>query len=376
MFGQLALAVLVSTVLVVAGHRAQAHEVRPAIADVTLEAASLNWEIELTLEGILSGVDMSAVADTNLSPRASEYDRLRIAPPGELEDLLRRSWPTLRSGFVIRAGDTVVFPDLELVLVPDVGNPDLPRDSRLTLTAELPEDGSAVEIGWRGMFGPMILRHSNGGEEAFAGLLSGGTLTPPLPREGGAAESALQSFGRYIVLGIEHIVPKGLDHILFVLGLFFYSIRMKPLFYQVTAFTAAHTVTLAMASLGIVRIAPEIVEPLIAASIVYVAFENLRPEGNTGVRTAVVFLFGLLHGLGFASVLGDIGLAEGRFIATLIGFNIGVEIGQMLVILVAWLVIGHWFGTKAFYRPWIAQPASIAIGLIGAWWVVERTILA
>ena len=127
-----------------------------------------------------------------------------------------------------------------------------------------------------------------------------GRSAPPCPREGFAVEGALPVFGRFIVSGFEHIIPKGLDHILFVLGLFFFSLRFGPLLWQVTAFTLAHTVTLALASLQIVSIPASIVEPLIAASIVYVAVENifggkvgpganrgglrLRPAARAGLR--------------------------------------------------------------------------------------------
>ena len=174
-------------------------------------------------------------------------------------------------------------------------------------------------------------------------------------------------------------MPQGLDHILFVLGLFFYALRWRPLLWQVTAFTAAHTCTLALATLGIVRIAPATVEPLIAASIVYVAVENVVAGGRaqiTPLRIAVVFGFGLLHGLGFASVLSEFGLGGAHFVASLISFNVGVELGQLAVIAVAFVLLGLPFGARPWYRRIIAVPASVLIGAVGAWWVLERTVLA
>ena len=161
-----------------------------------------------------------------------------------------------------------------------------------------------------------------------------------------------------------------------LLGLFFFSLAWRPLLWQVTTFTLAHTFTLALASLQIVTLPASIVEPLIAASIVYVAVENVFSDGRLSRwRTLIVFLFGLLHGLGFASVLGEIGLGQGRFVVSLIGFNIGVEIGQLLVIAAAFALVGYWFGRKPYYRAVFAIPASIAIGLVGAWWVIERVFL-
>ena len=93
-------------------------------------------------------------------------------------------------------------------------------------------------------------------------------------------------------------------------------------------------------------------------------------------RPVVVFGFGLLHGLGFASVLGEFGLPETAFLPALIGFNIGVELGQLTVIAVAFALVGYWFRDRPWYRARIAIPASVFIALIGAWWVVERTVLA
>ena len=92
-------------------------------------------------------------------------------------------------------------------------------------------------------------------------------------------------------------------------------------------------------------------------------------------RPALIFGFGLLHGLGFASVLGELGLQPGSFLISLIGFNIGVEIGQLAVIAAAFLAVGLWFGRKPWYRQRIAIPASAVIGLVGAWWFVERVFL-
>ena len=128
--------------------------------------------------------------------------------------------------------------------------------------------------------------------------------------------------------------------------------------------------------MGWVTISGSVVEPLIAASIVFVAVENIFSQNLHRWRPALIFGFGLLHGLGFASVLQEFGLPDGQFIAALIGFNIGVEIGQLTVIACAFLLLGVWFGNKPWYRAYISIPSSCLIALIGAYWVIERTILA
>jgi hypothetical protein len=351
---------------------AAAHEIRPAVADVSVGATEVRIALRVVLEPMVAGIDAGEFQDTNDSPLAGHHDRLRALPPAELEAAFRAAWPGIRARITLLAGETPVAPELRAVSVPEVGDPALPRDSRLELVAQLPPDGTPVRFGWAAALGPVAVRQAEGGADAYAALLSGGATSEPLPRTGVVTETAGATFARFVVAGFEHIVPKGLDHILFVLGLYFYALAMRPLLAQVTAFTLAHTVTLGLASAGIVAVPATIVEPLIALSIVFVAVENVVGGRLGWTRVAVVFGFGLLHGLGFASVLQDVGLEAGRFAVGLIGFNVGVEIGQLAVILAAFLLLGLPFGRQAWYRRAIAVPASLAIAAIGAWWTAER----
>jgi hypothetical protein len=215
-------------------------------------------------------------------------------------------------------------------------------------------------------------------QTAYAAFLEGGELSAPLPREGAVQESTAAVFWRFVVEGFEHIIPKGLDHILFVFGLFLFSLAWRPLLAQITAFTLAHTVTLGLATLSLITIPAAqmwLVEALIAISIAYVAIENiLRPKLGWW-RVVVVFGFGLLHGLGFASVLGDLGLAQGQFVLSLIAFNVGVELGQLSVIAVAFMLLASPFGRARLYRKIIVVPCSLCIAIIGIWWAIERSFL-
>ncbi len=186
--------------------------------------------------------------------------------------------------------------------------------------------------------------------------------------------SAWQTFWRYLVFGFEHILPKGLDHILFVLGLFLFSRRLGPLFWQVTAFTVAHSVTLALAVLGVVELPARVVEPVIALSIAYVAIENIFAHRMTRLRPLVVFMFGLVHGLGFAGVLRDLGLPENQLLPALVAFNVGVELGQLSVIGLAFLAV-CWMWNRDSYRKMVVIPGSIAIAAVGLYWTVERIFL-
>ena len=177
----------------------------------------------------------------------------------------------------------------------------------------------------------------------------------------------------YAYQGFIHIIPKGLDHILFVLALFLLTAKFSTLLWQVSAFTLAHTITLALGIFGIVNISASIVEPLIALSIAYVAIENIYAEQLRKWRIVVIFVFGLLHGLGFASVLLELGLAPSQYLISLIAFNVGVEIAQITVLLIALLCL-YRFQKKSWYRQRIIQPFSVLIALVALYWFFERIV--
>ena len=353
---------------------ARAHEVLPAIADMTTEGDRLTFSVRLSVEGLIAGIDLGTVTDTNEAPQAASYDALRALPPEELQTRFTAFWPEMARNIRVLSSNDPLPLSLDLMTADPTGDPEFPRLSTLSFSAALPAGTQAVQVGWASEYGALVLRQM-GVEAPFDGYIEAGALSDPITLAGGDQATGLETFLAYIPVGFDHIVPKGLDHILFVLGLFFLSTRLAPLLWQVSAFTLAHTVTLAAGALGYVTIPGSIVEPIIAASIVYVAVENILTDGLNRWRPFVIFGFGLLHGLGFASVLGEFGLPENAFVPALIGFNIGVELGQLAVIAVAFALVGYWFGAKPWYRKAIAIPASAVVAAIGAWWVVERVFL-
>jgi len=190
--------------------------------------------------------------------------------------------------------------------------------------------------------------------------------TPPLP-----------SFGRYLLLGIEHIAS-GVDHLLFLLGLLVVCRRVRSVAAIVTCFTVAHSITLALAALHWVSLSSRIVEPLIAATIVLVGVENLKrpaePEGPWIARWLVAFAFGLIHGLGFAAALQGIGLGTygTSVLGPLLAFNLGVEIGQLSVAALLLCLVWSLPRTGPLRR--FPQLASLAIAAIGLVWFVQRIV--
>lgn len=420
------------------GTHASAHEVRPSIADLSSSATSVVLSVTLNAEAILSGADLNDIQDTDALDQSDQIDAMRATSNQELTVLVDEKADQLASAIRIDASGSPVLLRLTDTTVNDEPDLSLPRDTVLVFQGDLPAGTSELTVTWPAEWGMLVLRQQ-GVEEPFTGYLSGGVASDPIVLSGGGAQSGWDSFLSYIPVGFDHIVPMGLDHILFVLGLFFLTSRLGPLLWQISAFTLAHTVTLALGALGLVNIPGHIVEPLIAASIVFVALENIFSNGMSKWRPVVVFLFGLLHGLGFASVLGEFGLPQGQFIPALLGFNVGVEVGQLFVIACAFLIVwialrvdalemtertGQVFygvltlifivmaflmkgtGLEAYvdlpapafflplaflsalcilsatnvdkleaYRNYVAIPASCFIALVGAYWFVERVFL-
>lgn len=362
---------------------AAAHEVLPAIADFHANDEKAGEgryaiEVQVNAEAILSGIGAEH-EDTDDAPQVETYNKLRLLKPDALAERFNAFIPQFGKDVGVYFDDVRVMPDDITIAVPEVGDTGLVRESVVTLRGVLPGDAQTLRWEWPEAYGASVIRMNPPGAargEGYSAYLGPGEVSEAISLTATGQQGLGEVVANYLKIGFDHIIPKGLDHILFVVGLFLLSTHWKPLLWQVTAFTIAHTITLALATLGYVSLSPAIVEPLIAASIVYVAVENIFTSRLNPWRPVIVFGFGLLHGLGFAGVLGDIGLSSSHFIAGLIAFNVGVELGQLAVIALCYLAVGIWFGSKQWYRHYIAVPASVAIAVIAAWWFYERVFLA
>ena len=177
---------------------------------------------------------------------------------------------------------------------------------------------------------------------------------------------------KFFVIGFTHILPHGLDHILFLLGLFFLTRSFPALLLQMTLFTLAHSLTLGLSIYGIVSIPMQAVEVAIALSIAFIAIENLFRDELSRWRPAVVFACGMIHGLGFGHSFQQTPLESGDFLAALFSFNLGIEFGQLAVVGIAYAVVAAWW-KRDWYRAAIARPASAVIAASGLYWAVERS---
>jgi hypothetical protein len=160
--------------------------------------------------------------------------------------------------------------------------------------------------------------------------------------------------------------------VLFVVSLFLLSPKLKVILWQSLAFTVAHSVTLGLAMYKVITVPSSVIEPIIALSIAYVALENIFTEKLRPSRIGIVFLFGLVHGLGFAGALAELGLPSNTYLTSLLLFNVGVELGQLTVILIMFFLIGKWFGNKPYYHKYIVIPLSAIIAAIALFWAVQR----
>lgn len=217
-----------------------------------------------------------------------------------------------------------------------------------------------------------------GGPEQFA-TTTGESARPPEEPE--TIDSSRLAW-RFVVLGFEHIVPDGLDHILFVVGLVLGAARRwRQIVWSLTLFTLAHTLTLGLGNLAGRHFSAALVEPVIALSIALVAIDNLRqtraPAGAAASRWryGVVFGFGLIHGMGFANALQEMELGSEHLLLGLFSFNLGVELGQLAVV-GALLAALHWIRDPGQLRRHVIFPGSVVIAMVGIVFAIERLMAA
>lgn len=358
---------------------ASADVVKPALVEINVHTNGMvNVEIRTSIEALLTGIN-ARYKNTRDAPNAEEYDVLRAMSSKELEAQFSGFQQKMLDSISLKSelGKTELL--IDSVSVPEPGYTKVPRISIIELTGQIPAKATKLHWYYPARFGDNAVRVRQIDDDneqwhwsEWQWLRKDQVSKSFSLNEVFAKRSFLEVISSYIVIGFEHIVPKGADHLLFILGIFLLSVRMKPLLWQVTMFTLAHTITLGLSMNGIVNLPANIVEPLIALSIAYIGIENVLHRTLHKSRLVLVFAFGLLHGLGFAGVLADFGMPEDDFATALISFNVGVELAQLTVIALAFALVGFWFREKSWYRKVIIIPGSVLISVTGLLWTIQR----
>lgn len=312
---------------------------------------------------------------TKLEVAAREPRSPQLAPP-ELRAALQRFAPSLSRAAEIHFGAIPAAPHVDVLPIQTSADRTVPTSVTIRYSGAIP--AGAADFTWRyGLtYASYALAVQNEGEPQPAmQWLDGAETSRPFSLAAHVVPpSRLQVARQYLALGFTHILPYGLDHILFVLGIFLLTTSLKPVLTQVTTFTIAHSITLALTMYGVVSLPPRIVEPAIAFSIAYIAIENIFAKKLRSSRVAVIFAFGLLHGMGFAGVLRELGLPRSEFLTALVTFNVGVEIAQLTVIALATVLFAYWYRERSWYRGRFVVPASMLIALTGVVWMVQRSL--
>jgi hypothetical protein len=331
-------------------------------------------------------------------PQPAAYYPLTQSSPETQRAAVERALPLIREAMEFYAGDTrleLELQDFSLPALPESAYADPAQDKSTVLrfTAKLPAPPAPLVLVVpydarvhhpvlfaAGSPAAGVLARSwveEGPSEAFewAGLVSGTDAGGVARAPGGAAATRpwYVDFWTYLRLGFKHIVPDGLDHILFVLALFFLGLEWRKLIAQTTVFTIAHATTLFLSRYGVISLPGKYVEPLIAFSIACIALENIWRPKLGPARLALVFAFGLVHGLGFAGSLAEVEFPRDQFLLALLGFNLGVDFGQLFVIALALLAVG-WFRDKPWFRARIMIPCCAAIAATGLFWTIQRIV--
>jgi len=324
----------------------------------------------------------TGLATLNLSGSTVSY-RLTVLPgelPAEPARLLasaadgdpaavERVASELRRRIIVRSGEVSCRPGRAQIQGSRLG------DGRVTLelTLECPAPPARLKIRdeWFEVFGEHYRTIARieipGGAREAVFLPDAPETTVEIGRE-----PAAQGAG-FFRLGVEHILT-GYDHLLFLLALLLRGGRLLSLLKIITAFTVAHSITLALAVLGVVTIPGRVIEPAIAASIVWVALENLLRRDAPSQRWLVSFVFGLVHGFGFASAIEPLALPPARLALALLGFNLGVEAGQAFVVMLL-LPLLLWMRGRS-WEPRLVRAASIGVAAIGLAWLVQRVFFS
>ncbi len=350
--------------------------VKPALVEISIYPdKKVEVVIDLSLEAVMTGIG-TQYKNTTDAPNAAEYDELRALAPEVLRQRFKNFEVKFLNKLQLNINHQVQNLYLENIKIDIIGYKKRPRKTLLTYTIQLREWPKTLLWQYNKEYGDSALRYQVFEKNEYNWSqwhwLRNGATSGVIDINHPEPMTTMQRMLQFVSIGFEHVIPLGWDHILFIIGMALSSLMWRRLLLLVSAFTLAHTLTLGLAMLDVVEISGRIIEPLIAFSIAYVAIENLLPNPSIKRKSIIVFLFGLVHGLGFASMLKSFKMSSDNFLSTLISFNIGVELAQIVIVSGVVLLLFFIKSLNLNYKKIAIVPTSIVISLIGIWWGIER----
>lgn len=353
--------------------------VKPALVEISVYAEG-HYRIELraSIEAMMTGIN-SKFKNTKDAPSSEQYDELRALQSAQLREKFSQFESVLTREIQLKFDQQAIKLQITNVKIPEPGYQKVPRNSLIVLEGKI--DREVKNLSWyypeRFSDNAVRVRQVDNENEkwhwsSWQWIRNDQVSKTFSLEEVFTAPPLLDVIADYITAGFDHIIPKGLDHILFILGIFLLSTRLKPLALQATMFTLAHSITLSLSIFNVISLPASIVEPLIALSIAYIGIENIFAHKLKTSRLALVFIFGLLHGMGFASVLAEFGLPGSSYATALISFNLGVELAQLAILVGGYFCITYWFKNKEDFHNYVTLPGSVMIGLTGLYWTWDR----
>lgn len=348
---------------------ARSHGLTYSVSELSINDSVLRLELQVQAEAFVAGMNLDGIVTTAQSQMEPEFDRLRSMPPRYLSPMVTRFFRGWAKLMVVEADDVPMLLTVSEVSVPDIGDPERARVSTVVLTGRVPPAASQIALTWPRGGGELLVRQV-GVSDPWVGTLAGGESTPTIPLYGPDVWVWPRIVAEFLPIGFTHVLPRGADHVLFMLGLFFFAARLRLLSLQVVTFAFAHLVAVGLAAMGRVGVPRELADVLLALAFMFVGTQNILAREFALSRLLVVFGFGLLHALSFASVLELLDLPSGALVPALLGFNLGVELAQIVVLALAFLCFGLRFRNKPWYHRRVEVPASAAIGIIGFYWLL------
>ena len=352
------------------------------LLNMTEVRAAVDREYQLE---VLVQIDLSKEFET-----AEAYLAFSETDPSAAQLIHSEIWDVLANSIDVRVDEERVLLGVDSVTPPldvtidDFKNPFVWPKSEVVLSGTVPRDGESLQITFQTDMGfeePIALSMTSSitGKSKSRWLVAGQSSpyfnynregSPNVIPDSDRADR-FGAFIHYLYLGVKHILPGGMDHLLFVLGIFLAARTFRPLLLQISVFTIAHTITLGLATYRIIEPPSQLVEIMIALSILWLGLENMFRWKPSKTRLWVIGGFGLVHGMGFAGALSGLELPPSEFLIGLLGFNVGVEIGQLCFIVLLALSIG-WFRKRSWYSKRIVLPISLGISIVALFWAIQR----